>query len=47
MAHRTLLPLEALASLAVPEGLGPIYRRLFAEAAIRTDIHEQSRPPGS
>ncbi|GAA4894162.1 NUDIX domain-containing protein [Streptomyces coeruleoprunus] len=35
MSHRRLLaPAEALASLTVPEGLGPFYRRLFAEAAL-------------
>ncbi|MGP3987257.1 NUDIX hydrolase [Streptomyces sp. 3N207] len=34
MAHRRLLPAErAFQALAVPEGLGPFYRRLFAEAA--------------
>jgi ADP-ribose pyrophosphatase YjhB (NUDIX family) len=35
MAHRRLVPAdEAIASLAIPEGLGPFYRRMFAEAAI-------------
>lgn len=42
MAHRRLLPAEeAFQSLAIPDGLGPFYRRLFAEAAIsRPNIHD-------
>ena len=35
MTHRRLVPTEAaLRSLTIPEGLAPLYRRLFAEAAI-------------
>jgi ADP-ribose pyrophosphatase YjhB (NUDIX family) len=42
MAHRRLLPAEeAFQSLTIPNGLGPFYRRLFAEAAIsRLNIHD-------
>ncbi|MCD9875367.1 hypothetical protein [Streptomyces guryensis] len=41
MARRRLLPAqEAFQSLTIPDGLGPFYRRLFAEAAIsRPDRH--------
>ncbi|MGW3102307.1 hypothetical protein [Streptomyces sp. NPDC001100] len=35
MAHRRLLPAEEVfRSVAVPDGHGPFYRRLFAEAAV-------------
>ncbi|MGW3853152.1 NUDIX domain-containing protein [Streptomyces fagopyri] len=48
MTHRRLLPWEeARRSLAVPEGLGPFYSRLFAEAAVRTGVPEQGQLPGS
>ncbi len=42
MAHRRLLPTEkAFQALTIPDGLGPFYRRLFAEAAVsRPDIHD-------
>lgn len=40
-AHRRLLPVgEAFRSLAIPDGLGPFYRRLFAQAVVsRTAVH--------
>jgi ADP-ribose pyrophosphatase YjhB (NUDIX family) len=35
MTHRRLVPAEAaLRSLTIPEGLAPLYRRMFEEAAI-------------
>jgi ADP-ribose pyrophosphatase YjhB (NUDIX family) len=43
MAHRRLLPAEkTFQSLTIPDGLGPFYRRLFAEAAISSpNIHDR------
>ncbi|MEU6341732.1 hypothetical protein ABZ883_12390 [Streptomyces sp. NPDC046977] len=40
-AHRRLLSIgEAFRSLAVPDGLGPFYRRLFAQAVVsRAAVH--------
>lgn len=42
MAHRRLLSAnEAFQSLTIPDGLGPFYRRAFAEAAVsRPGIHD-------
>lgn len=35
MTHRRLVPAKvALRSMAIPEGLGPLYRRMFAQAGI-------------
>jgi hypothetical protein len=35
MTHRRLVPAdEAFGSMTIPDGLQPLYRRLFAEAAI-------------
>ncbi|MEV0739233.1 hypothetical protein AB0I51_25595 [Streptomyces sp. NPDC050549] len=42
MTHRRLLPAEEVfRSVTVPDGLGPFYRRLFAEAAVSgPDVHD-------
>ncbi len=45
MTHRRLLPTdEAFGSLTIAEGEGPIYRRMFVEAAIPLGGSDARKP---